>query len=290
MGLKFLCAAGAAALTLLLPLPAAAVELERLSDGVAVLVGKSGNVLIVAGPMGTLLVDDQRRSDAVETEAGAKQLSSMPIRMVINTHWHLDHSDGNEVFGKQGAAIIAHRNVRLRRATEQYLAAYKSRIPPASDAALPTVLYDESIDLHVGAETVRLRHAANAHTDGDTIVMLEKANVIHMGDIFFNGIFPFIDRSSNGSIQGMIAGVDQALAMADDHTRIVPAHGKIATKTELAAYRAMLADVAKRVGLAMKAGKSRTEIVAMQPASGYRKGMEGNEDRFVEAIYDSLAP
>jgi cyclase len=290
MGVRLLGASGVMALTFLVPLSAAAAELERLSDAVAMLVGKSGNVLIVAGPTGTLLIDDQRRSDAIETEAGARQLSPMPIRMVINTHWHLDHSDGNEVFGKQGASVIAHRNVRLRRATEQYMAAYKARIPPASDAALPTVLYDEKMELLVGGETVKLRHAANAHTDGDTIVMLEKANVIHMGDIFFNGIFPFIDRSSNGSIQGMIAGVDQALAMADDHTRIVPAHGKIATKAELAAYRAMLDDVADKVGRAMKAGKSRAEIIAMMPASGYRNGMEGNEDRFVEAIYDSLAP
>lgn len=277
------------ALTASLSTPAAAQQVERLTPDVAVLIGNSGNVLILSGPGGALLVDDQREGDAEETMAAVRQANAGPVRYVIDTHWHLDHSGGNGPMAAAGAVVIAQRNVRARRSSEQYMSAYDARIPAAAPEALPMVVFDDALDLHHGTETIELRHAANAHTDGDTIVRLRRANVIHMGDIFFNGYFPFIDRDSGGGIQGLIAAVDRALAMADDETRIVPAHGPIATRAELQAYLDMLQGVAHGVRADMAAGRSRAEIVASDILAPYRAGREGNADGFVGAVYDSLA-
>jgi len=267
--------------------PAAPLDVERLGGDVSVLVGTSCNVLILPGDRDVLIVDDQRRSNFDETMAGVRQVSGKPVRTVIDTHWHLDHSGGNGSFAAAGARIIAQRNVRVRRSTEQFMAAYNAHIPADAPEALPALVYDEKMVLREGGERVELRHVANAHTDGDTLVRFRNANVIAMGDVFFNHIWPFIDRSSGGSIQGMIKGVDAALAMADDHTRIVPAHGPVATTAELRSYRDMLVDVAARVKGGIRRGLKVEQVVASHPAAAYRQGMDGEEDRFVEAIYDS---
>ena len=269
--------------------PAAPLDVEHLGGDVSVLIGTSCNVLILPGDKDVLIVDDQRRSNLAETLAGVRQVSDKPVRYVIDTHWHLDHSGGNGSFAAQGAQIIAQRNVRVRRSAPQFMAAYNAHIPADAPEALPAIVYDEKMVLRQDGEGVELRHVANAHTDGDTLVRFRRANVIAMGDVFFNHIFPFIDRSSGGSIQGMVKGVDTALAMADDHTRIVPAHGPVATTAELRAYRDMLVDVAARVKTGIKRGQTLEQVVSSHPAEAYRKGMEGEEDRFVEAVYDSFA-
>ena len=269
--------------------PAAPLDVEHLGGDVSVLIGTSCNVLILPGDKDVLIVDDQRRSNLAETLAGVRQVSDKPVRYVIDTHWHLDHSGGNGSFAAAGAQIIAQRNVRVRRSTPQFMAAYNAHIPADAPEALPASVYDEKLVLREGSERVELRHVANAHTDGDTLVRFRTANVIAMGDVFFNHIFPFIDRSSGGSIQGMIKGVDAALAMADEHTRIVPAHGPVATTAELRAYRDMLIDVAETVKAGIKQGQTVEQVISSHPAEAYRKGMEGEEDRFVEAVYDSLA-
>ena len=263
-------------------------EVRHLSGDVSVLIGTSCNVLILPSDGGTLLVDDQRRSNMPETLAGVSQVSKAPVRYVIDTHWHLDHSGGNGSFAASGATIIAQRNVLVRRSTEQFMAAYNAHIPADSPAARPTRVFDKSLNLAVGSERVELRHVANAHTDGDTLVRFRNANVVAMGDVFFNHIFPFIDRSSGGSIQGMIKGVDAALRMGNERTIYVPAHGPVATRTELLAYRRMLEDVARRVRSGIRTGQTEAQIVASHPAATYRDGMEGEEDRFVEAVYDSF--
>ena len=266
---------------------AEAAEVQPLGGNVSVLFGKSSNVLILPGDRDVLIVDDQRKSDVQETLDGVRSVSPLPVRYVIDTHWHLDHSGGNAAFAAAGATIIAHRNVRVRRSTEQYMIAYDAHIPPDAPEALPTQVYDDKLKLRQGDETIELIHVPNAHTDGDTLVRFRKANVIAMGDVFFNHIFPFIDLSSGGSIQGLIKGIDVALGMADAETKIVPAHGPVATKAELGRYREMLASVAEAVRKGIRTGATREQVVASHPAEAYRSGMEGDEDRFVEAIYDS---
>lgn len=274
-------------LALALVQASAPLDVEHLGGDVSVLIGTSCNVLILPGDKDVLIVDDQRRSNLDETLAGVRQVSDEPVRYVIDTHWHLDHSGGNGSFAAAGAQIIAQKNVRVRRSTAQFMAAYNAHIPADVPEALPSLVYDEKLVLREGTERVELRHVANAHTDGDTLVRFRSANVIAMGDVFFNHIFPFIDRSSGGSIQGMIKGVDEALSMADDQTRIVPAHGPVATTAELRAYRDMLVDVARRVKAGIKQRQTMEQVVASHPAEAYRKGMDGEEDRFVEAVYDS---
>lgn len=268
--------------------PAAAMDVQHLSGDVSVLTGSSCNVLILPGEGGVLIIDDQRLSNFAETLAGVRSVSDKPVRYVIDTHWHLDHSGGNGSFASAGAAIIAQRNVLARRSTDQFMVAYNAHIPAAPEADRPVITYDDDMNLRIGSETVELHHVPAAHTDGDTLVKFKNADVIAMGDVFFSHIWPFIDRSSGGSIQGMIKGVDAALAMADERTRIVPAHGDVATVGELRVYRGMLQAVAQRVRSQVSAGRSEAEVVASHPAAAYRTGMEGEEDRFVEAVYDSF--
>jgi len=269
------------------PAPAP-LDVRPLGPGAWVLIGDAGNVVIVPAADGALIVDDERARDVPAILQAVHRFTPGPVRIVINTHWHLDHSGGNPTLARTGAVIVAQREVRTRRAVEQFMPAYNSHIPPAAPADLPAVVFDDRLELHFADETLRLVHAPYAHTDGDSIVWLEKANAVHMGDVYFNGIWPFIDRASGGSIQGVIAAVDQVLAKADDRTVIIPAHGEIATKAQLKAYRDMLVEVQAKVKAGIKAKKTLAEIVASKPALAYEKGMEGREQVFVEAIYDSL--
>ncbi len=261
-------------------------NLQRLGETAWLLAGRNGNVVMVPGDRGVLLIDDQRAADVEAILVAANSLSAGPVSMVINTHWHLDHAGGNAALGEAGAVIVAHRNVRERLSSDQFMAAYNRTIPASPAIALPVVVYESEMEIHFGDETVRLRHTPMAHTDGDSLVYLEAANVLHMGDVFFNGIFPFIDRSSGGGIQGLIRSVDVALSMSDANTRIVPAHGALATRAELQAYRDMLHDVSDRVQSAIDRGEALDAVVAAHPAAAYR--LQGDADRFVAAIHDSL--
>jgi glyoxylase-like metal-dependent hydrolase (beta-lactamase superfamily II) len=263
-------------------------EVHQLAPDAWVLIGQGCNVLILKGHEGVLLVDDQRPRDTAETLAAVAEAGGGPVRYALNTHWHLDHSGGDAALAKLGAVIVAQEEVRVRRASPQYMPAYKVTVPAGAPEALPGRTYKHRMELRFGGERVTLLHAPAAHTDGDSIVWLPRADVMHLGDIYFHGIWPFIDRASGGSIQGMIAGVDRALALADERTRIVPGHGAVASKSELKAYRGMLADVEAKVREAIRSGHTVEQIVAAKPAAAYRPGMEGEEDRFVEAVYDSL--
>ena len=268
--------------------PAVAIEVRPLGKNVGWVEGTSCNVLILAGEKGVLLVDDQRASDAQETEAAIDRSYHLPILEVVNTHWHLDHAGGNAHFAQAGAAIVAQRNVAKRLKVDQYMSAYKKRVPASPAGAWPKLSYDRAMTIRFGAETVRLVHVGNAHTDGDTLVKLAHANVIHMGDVFFNGIYPFIDVDSGGSIQGLIRAVDAALAMSNERTRFIPGHGAVATRAELAAYRAMLARVAVNVRRQIREGQDLAAIMASKPAASYELG--GDEDRFVAAVFAGYAP
>lgn len=286
---EFFAAVAGALVVVLSGTPGAAQtasNLRQLAPTAWLLTGHDGNVVIVPDEQGVLFVDDERATDLAEMLAAARAVSPGPVRYVINTHWHLDHSGGNADLAGAGAVIIAHQNVRTRLATDQFMAAYNRTVPASPEIALPTVVFDDAMTVEFGGETLRLRHTPAAHTDGDSLVYLEKANVLHMGDVFFNGLFPFIDRSSGGSIQGLVASVDTALAMANADTQIIPAHGDAASKSDLLAYRDMLMDVRDKVQAGIAAGNTLDEIVRSRPAAAYP--LEGEVDRFVSAIHDSL--
>jgi glyoxylase-like metal-dependent hydrolase (beta-lactamase superfamily II) len=265
------------------------VKAEQLAPGVAVLFGAGGNIGVSYGEDGTVLIDDQFAPLTPKIQKAVSDLGATPVKFLINTHWHGDHTGGNESFGKAGALIMAHDNVRLRMATDQ-----KTRfgdVKASPKVALPVVTYADGLKLHLNGEEVRVVSVDPAHTDGDSIVHWTRSNVIHMGDLFFHKMtYPFVDRGSGGSVRGVIAAADKALAMANDTTKIIPGHGPVATKADLAAYHRMLSEIVAKVDAGVKAKKSLEQIKAARPADGYDVKADGfiTADGFVETVYGEL--
>lgn len=265
------------------------VKAENLAPGVSVLFGAGGNIGVSHGEDGTVLIDDQFAPLTPKIQAAVAALGASPVKFLINTHWHGDHSGGNENFGKAGAVIMAHDNVRVRMATDQQTPFGEVKASPK--VALPVITYAEGLKLHLNGEEVRVISVPPAHTDGDSVVHWTKSNVIHMGDLFFHKMsYPFVDRSSGGDVRGVIAAADKVLAMANDQTKIIPGHGAVASKADLQAYRDMLVAIVGKVEAAVKAGKSLEEVKAMKPADGFGVNPSGfiTADRFVEMVYGTF--
>jgi cyclase len=266
------------------------MKAEKLTPGVAVLFGAGGNIGVSYGEDGTILIDDQFAPLTAKIQKAVADLGASPVKFLVNTHWHGDHTGGNENLGNAGAVIMAHDNVRVRMATPQ---SRDGKVTAASPkAALPVVTYDKGVKLHLNGEEVRAIALAPAHTDGDSIIHWTKSNVIHMGDTFFNKVtFPFVDLNSGGNVRGVIKAADTALAIANDETKIIPGHGAVATKAELQAYRNMVAQITAKVDAAMKKRMPLDKIKAMKPADGYGVKADGfiTADKFVEAVYKSLS-
>ena len=266
------------------------VKVERIAPGVAVLFGAGGNIGLSYGPDGNIIVDDQYAPMSEKILAAIATVDPDPVRFVVNTHWHGDHTGGNEAMGKRGAVILAHSNVRTRMSSEQFIAALNDKVPASPKDALPVVTFEDGVTLHLNGDTLHVVHVANAHTDGDSIIHWQNANVLHMGDTFFHKFsLPFIDLSSGGSIDGLIAAVDKGIAASNETTRIIPGHGPVASRSELVAYRAMLADIRSKVAAGIRAKRSLAQIQATKPAAPY--GMaEGfiKPDQFVAFVHESL--
>lgn len=263
------------------------IRVQQLAPGVAVLLGQGGNIGLSYGDDGNILIDDQFAPLTDKILAAVATLDPDPVRFVINTHWHRDHTGGNENLGKRGAVILAHDNVRARMSGE--LGASEERAPSPKEA-LPVLTFADGVTLHLNGDTLHVIHVANAHTDGDSLVHWRKANVLHMGDTFFHKVtFPFIDISSGGSIDGLIAAANHGLQLAAANTTIVPGHGPVGTRADLVAYRDMLVDIRAKVAAGIAAGQSLAQIQALKPAARY--GMPSGfikPDQFVEAVYKSL--
>ncbi len=264
------------------------IKVEQLAPGVAVLFGAGGNIGVSYGPDGTVIIDDQFAPLTPKIQAAIATLGATPVKFLINTHWHFDHSGGNENFGKAGAIIMAHDNVRVRMAAGGTVVG--NATPPAPAVALPVVTYADGLKLHLNGDEVRTVHTGGGHTDGDSIVIWKQANVIHMGDLFMNKVsLPFVDLNSGGNAVRLLATIEKALALSNDQTKIIPGHGPMATKADLAAWRDMLKSVVGAVQAGVKAKKTLAQIQATKPAapweieSGFIKG-----DAFVEAVYKSV--
>ena len=259
---------------------------HKITEKIFSLEGAGGNIGVLTGKDGTIIIDDQFAPLSKKIKAALKILNDNPVRFVINTHFHGDHSGGNENFGKDGAVIIAQDNSRSRMTTEQFIAAFNSRTPAAPYDALPKVTFTESVTLHLNGETLQVMHLSNAHTDGDAIIFFKESNVIHTGDVYVRYGLPFIDQPHGGSIDGMIKGTDQIIALANDDTKIIPGHGAIATKKDLIEYRAMLQTLRDRIAGAMSKGKTLTEIIASDPTKEYAAVFD--RSAFITLVYDSL--
>ncbi|MFN3618763.1 MBL fold metallo-hydrolase [Sphingorhabdus sp.] len=261
------------------------IKAEQIAPGVAVLFGAGGNIGVSYGEDGTVLIDDQFAPLTGKIQAAVAALGAQPVKFLVNTHWHYDHTGGNENLGKAGAVIMAHDNVRVR------MAAGQGNQKPSAKAALPVVTYADGLKLHLNGEEVRVIHMPAGHTDGDSIVHWTKSNVIHMGDLFFLRMsFPFVDASSGGHVRGVISAADKALAIADDQTTIIPGHGEVATKADLQQYRDMIAQIVAKVEASIKAGKTLEQVKAERPADGYGVKADGfiTADRFVETVYNMV--
>ena len=268
------------------------IKVVPAAGAVSMLTGSGGNIGVSAGADGVFVVDDQYAPLSQKIRAAIKTLSDKPIRVVINTHWHGDHTGGNAGMAETGAVIVAHDNVRKRLSTEQFNAAFNNRTPPASNPlTLPIITFADSVTLHVNGEDVEVRHVAPAHTDGDSLIHFKKSNVLHMGDNFFNGMYPFIDVDSGGSIDGAVAAAEAGLAMADAATKIIPGHGPLGTKADLQRYRDVVAGVRDNVKKLVAQGKSLDQILAAKPGAQWDATFGGGfmkPDLFVGVVYRSL--
>jgi len=245
------------------------IKITPIRDGLALLTGQGGNMVVSTGEDGSFLIDDQYAPLSDKIRAAIASLNDQPVRFVLNTHFHGDHTGGNENLGVAGAVIVAHDNVRKRMSQAQFLETFKRDLKPAPAAALPLVTFSDGLSLHLNGQDVRAIHVAHAHTDGDAMVWFEQANVLHMGDIYFNGLYPFIDVDAGGGINGMIAGVDKALTLIDDSAVVVPGHGPLSNRAELVAYGEMLRGFRARVAELKQQGKSLDQIIAAKPTAKY---------------------
>lgn len=245
------------------------ITVEQLRGNLSVLFGSGGNIVVLDGPDGKLLVDDGIAISKDKIQAALDRLSAAPIKYVINTHWHWDHTDGNEWVHNQGATIIAHENVLKRLSATTRVEDWNYTFQPWPMSGRPTVLFKTEKTLKFDGENVVLKNFGLGHTDGDALVYFRKADVLVLGDNFWNGIYPFIDNGVGGGIDGMIRWVNASLALATDKTIIVPGHGPVGNKAQLAEFRDMLATVRNRVAVLKNQGKSIDEVITAKPTAEY---------------------
>ena len=247
----------------------AKIEVYPLRRNISVLEGSGGNIAVLTGKDGKLLIDSGFAVSKPRIVRALDNLSSDPITLLINTHWHVDHTDGNTWVHSAGAAILAHENTRKRLSTSTRVEAWDYTFPPSPAGALPTTVFHDQHALRHNDTKIALKYYKPAHTDSDISVVFEEADVIHVGDTWWNGIYPFIDYSTGGSIDGMIRSAERNLAAVTAQTIIVPGHGPVGNKTSLTAYRDMLVAIRDNVAILKKQGKSLSETIAAKPTAAY---------------------
>jgi len=268
------------------------ITTTELGDGLAMLQGAGGNIGVSVGSDGVFLIDDQFAPLTDKIRAAVQKLSKDPIRLLLNTHWHADHTGGNENLGRGGVLIMAHHQVRVRLSSDQVMAAADRTIRASPAIAWPVVTFEEGLTLHLNGQTIEVLHVDPAHTDGDSIVRFVEADVLHLGDTFFAGLYPFFDSSSGGRIDGMIAAADRGLALAGPATRIIPGHGPLSNAKDLRRSRDMLISVRDRVRNLIAQGLDRQAVIRARPSQEFDATYGGGfmtPDRFVGIVYDNLS-
>ena len=266
------------------------IQAQKLTESITLLSGPGGNVVVLNGPDGKLMGDTFVQPAWPHLQEALGAISNAPVKTAIDTHWHFDHADNNGSLRATGATLIAHDNTKKRMSETHTLAILNLTFPPSPASALPQETFPQSRKITMNGETVELVHLAPAHTDSDIFIHHVKANVLQTGDIFFNGMFPYIDGGTGGSLSGMIAGADKLLAVAGADTKVVPGHGPLGTKADLTKYRDMLSTCRDRIMKLKSAGKSVEEAVAAKPLADldpmWGKGLF-NGDAFVRIVYSA---
>jgi glyoxylase-like metal-dependent hydrolase (beta-lactamase superfamily II) len=247
----------------------AKITTQKLRGNVSVLIGSGGNIAVLPGHEGKLLVDAGISTSKPQILAALAAISPDPIEGLINTHWHYDHTDGNEWIHAAGATIVAHDKTRQRLSTPQVMAIFDAHFPPAPIGALPTKTFFKDDSLKINGNTLILTHYDPAHTDTDISVLFADADILHTGDTWFNGAYPFIDYSTGGHIDGMIRATEHNLAVGTDSTILIPGHGPVGNKDQLSASHDMLVVLRDKVAAIKKEGKSVDEAVAAKPTAQY---------------------
>ena len=262
------------------------IKTTKVAGSVYMLEGSGGNIGVLIGNDGIIIIDDQYAPLSEKIKTSIAALSNQPIRFVINTHYHGDHSDGNKKFGGDGVIIVAHENTRKRLSANQFIDIFKSEQKAYPYEALPKITFSESVTFNMNGETVQVYYVKNAHTDGDAIIYFKESNVLHTGDVFVRYGLPFIDQQNGGSIDGMIAGADQILKIINDDTKIIPGHGQISNKKDLIEYKNMLQTVRNRIADGIKAGKTIDQIISSDPTKEFKTAFD--KVFFIQTVYNSL--
>jgi cyclase len=264
----------------------------KITDKVYMLKGSGGNIGLLTGGDGLLMIDDQFAPLSDKIAAAIKGIDAGQIRFLLNTHIHGDHTGGNENFKKMGATIVAHDVVRERMSKESVDPRTQQKQPAKPKAMLPEVTFADRMNFHLNDEDIELYHFTNGHTDGDVVIRFVKANVYHVGDLFNRTSFPFIDGSNGGKLEGLLANFDKILALIDDNAKVIPGHGNLATKADVKAYRDMLYELHSGVVKAMKSGKKVEDIPALNLTAKYDdslgKGFIKGKD-FIIVVAQSVA-
>jgi glyoxylase-like metal-dependent hydrolase (beta-lactamase superfamily II) len=259
-----------------------------LRRNITFLGGAGGNIAVLTAKEGKLLVDSGYASCQPQLTAALAAINADPIRVLINTHWHFDHTDGNEWMHSAGADIWAHENTRYRMSSTQNIVAYKAIIPSAPTGALPTILVNSYRHLSDGTSTLKLTHYEPAHTDTDLSVHFTEADILHCGDTFWNGFYPFIDYSSGGNVNGMIQATEQNLATAGADTIVIPGHGPLGNKAQLTEFRDMLVGSRDNIAKLKKEGKSLDETIAAKPTAAFDAKWGKKPEAFIGYVYQGV--
>jgi cyclase len=270
------------------------VEIQTIpvQEGIYMLTGEGGNIGVSVGNDGILMIDSQFAPLTDKIKTALKKINKQPIRFLVNTHWHFDHVGGNENLGASGVTIIAHENVRKRLNSEQFIAAFNRKVAPLKEEGIPKITFEDEIDFHLNNNHIHIFHVDPAHTDGDSVIHFQEQNVIHTGDLYFNGMYPFIDTSSGGSIKGMIEASEEILAICNSETKIIPGHGNLSNCDEFKTYQTMLKTVKNTVENGIKKGISKEDFIKSKPTEEldktWGKGFLKPE-QFLDIVYTDLS-
>ncbi len=265
------------------------VKVTKVADGLYLLAGSGGNMAVSVGDDGVVLIDDEFAPLVPKIQAALRGITAKPVRFVLNTHYHGDHTGGNEPMARSGATVIAHENVRRRLVAGTEIKKM-GKTPPAAKDALPIITFDERLTVHLNGEDIRAIHVPAGHTDGDSVIYFPRANVVHMGDDFVTYGFPFVDLAAGGSVKGMIAALESVIAQLPADVKVIPGHGKVSTLDDVRRYLAVVRDSRAAVEKALAAGQTLEQMKAKGVLDPWKasSGAFVDTDKWLETLVNEL--